>query len=434
MTLTTATRLAASCCFLMGALATPGAAENWPHWRGPSFDGTSSATGLPSEWDRTKNVKWRLEMPGDSAATPIVWDGKIFVTSTAKDSDQLLVMAIDPSGKVLWKKSVTQGAYDFQGGLAQFKTETSPASPSPVTDGKHLWVLFGNGNLAALDLAGNEIWKTDLEARYGEFSLYFGLSSSPFVAGDRLYLQVLNTNSQLVLALDKTTGEEIWKHERATDARAECRHSYTSPQVFRAGDRDLLLVHGADYVSAHRLDSGAEQWRHGALNPQDGYNPALRLVATPVFADGLLVVPSAKRGPVFGLDPRGASGNITGSAKHTTWQLERGTPDVPSPLVQGGLVYLSGENGRLTCLDAETGESIYAERVHSGPHRGSPVFADGKIFLMAADGTVSVVRAGRKYELIAKNSVDERTAASLAVADGTIYLRSYEALYAIAGP
>ncbi len=427
-------RLVVVALFFSGGLAATATAEDWPHWRGPRFDGTSQATSLPSEWDRTKNVKWRLELPGDSAATPIVSGERIFLTSTVKDSDQLVVMAIHPSGKVLWKKSVAEGAYDFQGGLAQFKTETSPASPSPVTDGKHLWVLFGNGTLAALDFDGNEVWRVDLEARYGEFSFYFGLSSSPFVAGDHVYVQVLNTNSQLVLALDKATGKEAWKHERATDARAECLHSYTSPQVFRSGDEDLMLVHGADYVSAHRVTDGAERWRHGGLNPKDGYNPALRLVATPVFVDGLLVVPSAKRGPVYGLDPKGARGDITGSPKHTVWQLERGTPDVPSPLVQDGLVYLSGENGRLTCLDSKTGETVYAERVHGGPHRGSPTFADGKVFLMASDGTVSVVKAGREYQLIAKNSVDERTAASLAVAGNTIYLRSYQALYAIAGP
>ncbi|MEM7356839.1 MAG: PQQ-binding-like beta-propeller repeat protein [Acidobacteriota bacterium] len=428
----TSLRSVVSILLLLG-LSAPLAAENWPHWRGPRFDGTSEATGLPTEWGKDKNLKWRLELPGDSAATPIVWGDRIFLTSTTEGSQELLVMAVDPAGKVVWKKTVAQGAYDFRGGLAQFRTETSPASPSPVTDGKHLWVLFGSGTLVSLDLDGNEVWRVDLEQRYGKISMYFGLSSSPFLSGNRLFVQALNTNGQLVVALDKATGKELWKHERATDARAECLHSYTSPQTLRSGGQELLLIHGADYVSAHQVANGAEVWRHGGLNPKDGYNPSLRLVATPVYADGLLVVPSAKRGPVYGLDPTGAKGEITGAEKHTRWHLERGTPDVPSPLVQDGLVYLSGENGRLTCLDAKSGETVYAERVHSGPHRGSPVYADGKIFLVATDGTVSVIRAGKKYELLAKNTVDERLAASLAIADGVIYLRSYEALYAIGG-
>ncbi len=427
-------RFRALAIFVFLSLTTPVLAENWPHWRGPRFDGTSEATGLPTQWDQKKNVHWRLPLPGDSAATPIVWGDRIFLTSTVKDSSDLLVMAVDSTGEIVWKHSVSQGAFDFSGGMAQFKTETSPASPSPVTDGKNLWVLFGTGTLASFDFDGNQAWSTNLEERYGKFSMYFGLSSSPFVAGNRLFLQVLNTNSQLMLALDKTTGKEIWKHERSTDAREECLHSYTSPQVVTSGARELLLVHGADYLSGHRTADGTELWRHGALNPEESYNPSLRLVATPVYTGGLLIVPSAKRGPVFALDPTGAKGDITGDAKHTRWSLDRGTPDVPSPLIHDGVVYLSGEKGRLTTLDATTGEILYAERVHSAPHRGSPLYADGKVFLIASDGTLSVVKAGRTYELLAKNTVDERLAASLAVANGTLYLRSYEALYAIGEP
>ena len=342
-------------------------------------------------------------------------------------ADRLFLLALSrEDGSLLWKKET--------GGSNRIFRKHNMASPSPVTDGDRLWVFFGTGLLTALDFDGNELWRVDLEERYGELSTYFGLSSSPFVAGERLYLQALSTDHQLVLALDKTSGKEVWKLERPTDARDECLHSYTSPQVIRTGGGDRLLVHGADYLTAHRPADGAEVWRHGGLNPKDGYNPALRLVATPVFAGGLLVVPSAKRGPVYALEVDGAAGDITGSEKHTRWHLERGTPDVPSPLVHDGLVYLCDENGRLTCLDAGTGEELYAERVHGGPHRGSPVYADGKLFLMATDGTVSVVKAGREYELLAKNDVGERLAASLAVSGGTIYLRSYKALYAIGGP
>lgn len=416
---------------LAAALPISARAENWPHWRGPRFDGTSQETGLPTEWSAEKNVRWRLPLPGKGAATPIVWDDRVFVTSTVDDSDELVLLAVGRDGEVLWRRTVTQGAVKTP---KWAQTETSPAAPSPVTDGYHLWTFFGTGVVAAFDFDGHELWKTDLVARYGELSTYFGLSSSPFVDGERLYVQALNANSQLVLALDKATGEELWKLERATDAHDECLHAYTSPQVIRPDGQDVLLVHGADYLTGHKTSDGSELWRHGGLNPKDGYNPSLRLVATPVYADGLLVVPSAKRGPVYGLDPAGARGDITGAAKHQVWHLERGTPDVPSPLVHDGLVYLSDEDGKLACVDAKTGETLYAERVHASTHRGSPVYADGKVFLMATDGTVSVVRAGRKYELLAENSVDERVAASLAVSGGTLYLRSYEALYAIGAP
>lgn len=420
---------------LLVALTLPSSAEDWPHWRGPSFDGISSAEKPPTEWNGTKeamkNVKWRLELPGAAASTPIVVGSRIFLTSTAEESEELLVLAVSDAGKVLWKRTVAAASFDFSGSMEQFKHETNPASPSPVSDGEHLWVLFGNGLLASFDFDGKQIWQRDLTKDYGAFRYYFGLSSSPFVHGQRLFVQVLNTNSQLLLAFDKATGEELWKRERPTDARAECLHSYASPAVYHMGQKDVLVIHGADYVTGHWPEDGTELWRHGGLNPKEGYNPAFRLVATPVFREGLLVVPSAKRGPVYGLRPAAATGEITGAAKHTAWHLERGTPDVPSPLIHDGLVYLSGENGRLTCLDAKTGETLYEERVHQSTHRGSPVAAGGYIYLMGTDGTVSVVKAGREFKLVSKNSVEERTAASLAISGETLYLRSYEALYAI---
>jgi outer membrane protein assembly factor BamB len=418
---------------LLLTLCAPIAAEEgWPHWRGPNFDGTSSAEGLATEWGPEKNVHWRLALPGAAASTPIVWKERIYLTSAVEGEKALRVLAVDAAGQVVWHRDVSSGSFDFSGPMAQFALETNPASPSPVTDGKRLYTLFGSGHLLALDFEGKELWRRDLEKDYGPFQFYFGLSSSPFAVDGRLYVQILNTHSQLVLALDATSGATLWKHERTTDARQECLHSYASPFVARVGGKPQLVVHGADYTTGHALDGGSELWRHGGLNPEEGYNPTFRLVATPVYTEGLLVVPSAKRGPVYGLRLEGASGQLTGAEKHTAWALERGTPDVPSPVVVDGLVYLAGEDGRLAVLDATTGETVYAERVHQSTHRASPVAADGKIYLAATDGTVSVVRAGRSYELLAKNELGERLAASPAIAGDTLYLRTYGALYAIA--
>ena len=409
-------------CLLAAAwlCALPIAAENWPHWRGPRFDGTSAETDLPTTWSRSENVRWRLPLPGPAGSTPVVWGERAFLTSTEKGSDALLALAVGGDGRELWRREVDHGR---QRVMQQLAHETSLASPSPVTDGERLWALFGTATLTCFDAAGGEVlWQHDLAERYGEPKTYFGLASSPLLYGGRLYLQFLHTDRQLVVALDPRTGGEVWAHERPTDARDECLHAYTSPIPLRSAGsgEDLLLIHGADHLTAHRLGDGAEVWRHGGLNPKDGYNPMLRLVATPVAVDGLVIVPSAKRGPVYALLPEGAQGDITGAAKHTAWGRERGTPDVPSPLVVDGLVYLSGENGKLTVLDAKTGEEIYAERVHLSTHRASPVAADGKIFLTATDGTVSVLRPGRSFEVLAKNSVEEHLAASPAISGGTM--------------
>ncbi len=417
-------------------LTGPANADNWPHWRGPNLDGTSNETGLPTTWrvdgEGSENVRWRVDLPGPAASTPIVWDEKIFVTSTDEDGDDLLVLAIGRDGKLLWQAKADKGSVEV---FQQFAHETNAAASTPVTDGKHLWVLFGTANLFAYDLSGELAWKVDLAARYQRPKTYFGLSTSPLLRDGRLYLQLLHTDAQLVVALDAATGAEVWKHQRPTDATDECLHAYTSVMPFApgGGGEELLLVHGADYTSAHRFADGAEVWRYGTLNPKDNYNPMYRLVSTPIAADGLVVVPTAKRGPVFGLRPGAATGRFEDGAPQVAWKLDRGTPDVPSPLISDGLVYLSGENGKLTVLDAESGETVYAERVHQSPHRGSPVLADGKLYLTATDGTVSVLRPGRSFEVLAKNEIDAgRLASSPAIAGGTIYLRTYEALFAIA--
>lgn len=421
----TSRRIHIAMIWLTVLVATPVlVAEDWPAWRGPRNNGTSTETGLPAKWSQNENLKWRFTLPGPGPSTPVVTGDYIFLT--AADGDDLVLLCLDTSGKLRWRQIVGAGDRDIRQG------ESNMAAPSPVTDGEHVWAFVGTGELACYDMQGNECWEFDVEDRYHSFNLYWGMATSPLLDGDRLYLQLLHTNAQTVVALDKRTGKEIWQHQRDTDARSESRHSYASPVIYRHEGEAFLLTHGADYLVAHDLDDGSEIWRSGGLQNSLMYNPLFRLVATPAVVPGLIIVPSAKNGPVVALNPHGANGNITGAPKHQVWKRDKNTPDVPSPVVHDGLVYLCRENGQLLCLDAKTGEEIYFERAHSKRHRGSPVYADGKLYLMGMDGTVTVVKAGRKFEVLAKNRMDERIAASMAIADGTLYLRTYEALYAIA--
>lgn len=402
---------------LVGALY----AENWHHWRGPNNDGISHETDVPIQWSQTENVKWRLPLPGEAASTPVVWEDKIFLTSA--EGNALVLMCISTEGEELWKQTVGHGNRSVRGG------EGNSAAPSPVTDGEHVWAFLGTGDLACYDFDGNQVWHTNLAERYGSFNLYFVMSTTPLVDKDRLYIHLIHSNAWLVLALDKMTGKEIWKHKRDSDATDECEQAYTSPILYRDAEREYLVVHGADYVTAHSLEDGSEIWRCGGLNPVMGYNPSLRFVASPVATEGLIVVPSAKNGPVLGIDPA-AKGDITDS-KWQLWKLRQGTPDVPSPVIQDGLVYLCRERGDLICLDAETGEQLYRERTHRHRHRASPVYADGHIYLTSRDGIVNVVKTGRAFEIVASNSLGEVIAASPAISNGVLYLRSYQALYAI---
>jgi outer membrane protein assembly factor BamB len=396
-------------------------ADDWPQWRGPNGDGTSGERGLPSRWSKTDGVVWRLELPGPAGSTPAVWGDRVFVTSSAP-GDELMVICISRDGRELWRRKVASSNRDYRG------DEGNSAAPSPSTDGKHVWAFFGTGHFACFDLEGKPIWETNLKERYGEYDHWHGYSSSPLLVGDTLYQMCLRMKDPYIVAIDKLTGKEKWKRPRETDAEHESRHSYASPVLYRDDARTLLLVHGGDCISAHRLEDGEEAWRCGSLNPKERYNKTLRFVASPVAVPGLILVPSAKGNPILGIKPDG-KGDVT--ATHVAWRRGRDTTDVPTPVIHEGLAYVLRENGVLLCLDAKSGEEVYLERLHSGRQRSSPVVADGKIYCASRDGVVYVVKPGRKIELLAENDMDEPIAATPAVAGGRIYLRTFKALYAI---
>lgn len=404
---------------LIGPVAATASAENWPQWRGPQGNGVSGESAAPVTWSQKENVAWRAPLPGPAGATPVIWGERIFVTSV--DGDELVLLCYGRDGKQRWRRVVSRGNKDVRG------DEGNSASPSPVTDGKHVWTFMGNGALACYDVDGEPVWDFDVQDRYGKLKIAFGMTSTPVLEDGRLYLQLIHgegnadTREAVVVALDAATGEEIWKQMRDSDAVRECEHSYASPIFYKDGEHELFISHGADYVVAHRASDGKELWRRGELNPKNNYNPTLRFVASPAASQGLIVVPSAKNGPVVALSPEGKE----------LWTMDRNTPDVPSPLIHDGLVYLCRENGVLICLDAKTGEQLYEERVHSQRHRASPIYAAGKIYLSARDGVVSVVQAGRQYKLLAQNEMGEDLSASPALSDGVLYLRTFDALYAI---
>lgn len=245
----------------------------------------------------------------------------------------------------------------------------------------------------------------------------------------RLYLSLLHSGGHVVLALDAATGKEVWKITRETDATNENEHAYASPFLWQNDKQAYLVVHGNDYTTAHRLEDGSEIWRLGGLNPKAKYHPTLRLIASPAVSPDLIVVPTAKNGPVVAIKPD-ATGTIGPESPYECWRLPKNTPDVPCPLIHDGLVYLCRENGVLMCLEAKTGRELYQERLKSDRYRASPVYADGKIYCIARGGTVSVVKAGPKFELLASNPLPDIITASPVVSGGRIYLRGFEHLYA----
>jgi len=412
---------------LLCLTTTAAQAGDWPSWRGPKNSGISDETGLPVEFSREKNLAWRLPLPGAAGATPCVSGDRIFLTSV--NDDELSLMCYSTEGKELWRRTLATGNKDVRG------DEGNSAAPSPSTDGKHVWAMFADGTVGCFTVDGQQVWKLNVEDRYGRLSIAFGMTSTPVLDDGRLYLQLIHgegnpeTREAQVVALDAATGKELWAVGRPSDARDECEHSYASPMLYDYGGKKLLLSHGADFVVAHQVDSGQEAWRCGGLNLKDRYDRTLRFVASPACADGLIVVPSAKGGPCLALKPDG-QGDITGSAAQRVWTHAR-TPDVPSPLILGDLVYLCMQDGNLYCLNRATGEEYYFERTHRQRHRASPVYADGHIYLTARDGVISVVKAGPKFELVAQNELGEAIAASPVISNGTMYLRTFDSLWAV---
>lgn len=407
--------------------------QNWPQWRGDEFNSVAKDQQVPVEFGKEKNLLWRIELPGSAGASPVVYGDKLFLT-TVIGKESLGVVCVSTAGKKLWQ-------YEFEKPNKNRRMDNaSAASPSPVTDGEFVWAVMGTGELACLTVGGDLVWRKDLPAEYGKFDLSFGYTSSPVLSNGKLVVMVVDgdrkdpkqTSVGRIICLDAKTGEEAWLHQRKTDGTSENMHSYASPAIYRDGDLELLLIHGADYLTAHRLGDGQEVWRFGGLNPQGKkYHPTLRFVSSPGVGDKTIIVPTAKNGPVVCIKPDG-SGDVTNDDGVKVWRLPKGTPDVSTPLVYRGIVYLATEKGLLVALDAATGKQLYRERLMADKQRSTPVACDGKVYLVGRDGTVAVVKAGSEFMVLAKNKLGEEATSSPAIAKNVIYIRTWKALYAFA--
>ncbi len=401
-------------------------AENWPQWRGPSANGLSGEKGLPVRWSKTENVTWKIDMPAWSGSTPIIWGDRIFLNVAhdlkQREGDNLFLWSIDRTkGTVLWKRPLSGGNHQ--------ERKQNMSSPSPVTDGKRVWVMTGTGILKAFDFDGKELWSRDIQKDYGRFGLNWGYGSSPLLVGDALYVQVLHgmktDDPSYVLRIDAATGKTLWRMERPTQARFESPDSYTTPALLKYGATSEIVVTGGDAVTGHDPATGKELWRFNGLNPyNDG---SYRIVASPVVHGDLIVVPSRERPMV--VVKSGGRGDI--SKSHVLWSFDNG-PDVPTPVTDGTYVYVVNDRGIMWCLDLKTGKEIYGrQRLRSATYSGSPVLADGKIYVTNEDGVTVVVKAGPKFEVLAENDFDDYTLSSPAVSEGQIFIRTATQLYCL---
>jgi outer membrane protein assembly factor BamB len=415
-------------CAALLLLAGPASADNWPQWRGPKNDGHSAEKNLPTEWGPDKNVVWKFKMPGIGASTPVVWGDKIFVTSA--DGDAIVLLCVGTDGQEKWKQKLSDtGARRYRNPSG---ADVSDANASCSTDGKHVWAYSSNGALACFTADGQPVWQHDLQQKYGKFQIQFGCHWTPVLHQGKLYLQVMHRGAQKVVRLDAATGKEEWAVDRPGYGKGESPDVYASAFIWEGEGGPLLIAHGNDYTTAHKLDTGEEVWRVMGLNPRG--NGAWRFVSCPLLTPDLIVVPSCKDGPTVGVNPVGAKGEITPDNKAELWRLPSSnalrTPDVVTPVRVGDIVYWTGD-GPFWAVEAKTGKQLYRADLTKFVHRGQLAVADGKIYVPAANGVTDVVEAGPEFKKVATNALPDTIFAGPAIADGRIYLRGYGYLWAI---
>jgi len=403
-------RLAFCCALLLSSLTL---AADWPQFRGPAGDGHYDGPKLPTKWGPDTNVAWKTPIPGLGWSSPIVWKGKVYLTTAVEEKGgySLRALCLDAkTGKIEWSKEVFR---EESATAPKIHNKNSHASSSPIIDGERLYVHFGHMGTAALSLDGKQIlWKNDKL----KYKPVHGNGGSPILVDDKLVFNCDGGDVQFIAALDKKTGNIAWKTDRKGGYPRG--FSFATPLLITRGKERLIISPGSGLVGAYDPATGTEVWRV----KYDGYS----LIPKPVFGDGLVYVATGYNTPsLHAIKPDG-KGDIT--ASNVAWTLKRAVPHTPSMLYDGNELYMVSDGGLATCMDTKSGEVLWSERV-KGNYSASPTFADGKIFLTSEDGKGTVLAAGREFKVLQENDLGERTFAAFAAADGNLLVRTDKQLY-----
>jgi outer membrane protein assembly factor BamB len=429
-------------------LSTRAYAENWPHWRGPASTGVSTETKLPERWSDTENIAWKAPVRGLGISSPIVWGDYVFVTSqigrsarragnhptlvqggnpaeageralgggVAPPADKVifLVTALNRvDGRKLWEYESPA-----EGRLAEVHDKHNLASSSPVTDGRRVYAWFGTGQIVALDMTGKLVWSRHLGKEYAPFDINWGHSSSPAIFNDSLILICYHDTDSYLLNLDTASGKTKWRVDRG-----ERFNSYSTPLVVQSGGTHEIIVNSSEGVSGHNAATGELLWHIQETNRFP--------IPMAVFHDGTIYTSRGYRsGPYMAIRP-GGKGDV--SKTHVTWRVDTGAPYVSSLVHYNGLLYMAGDVGVLSAIDARTGQRVWQERT-GGVFTASPVAADGKIYLLSEDGQALVLAAGsagNPPRVLARNRLNARQLASPAISGGRIFIRTDDAVIAI---
>lgn len=397
--------------------AAPQSDTNWADFRGPRGDGHAIGAEPPLKWSETEGVLWKTPVAGLGWSSPVVWENQVWLTTATEDGKKRFALAFDlESGQLLHEVLV------FDVANPETINETNSfASPSPVIEAGRVYVHFGTVGTACIDTATKQVvWKReDMPVDHKE-----GAGSSPILAGNLLVIPFDGLDVQYVAALNKLTGETVWKTARSvdfTDIRDDMRKAFSTPFQYNEGDRQLVIVPGAHATMAYDLNTGAEVWKHR-------YN-GFSNVSRPLVGHGMVYLNTGYMRPrVLGVRLGGA-GEITDEA--CVWSVDKAAPNKPSLILVDDLIYMvTDKSGVFTCLDAKTGEQVYQQRL-GGNFSASPVYANGHIYLSDEDGKTWVVRPGRTFEVVSTNELQEGCLASPAVSGKSLILRTRRHLYRI---
>ncbi len=383
-------------------------ADNWPGWRGPGNHGISAEKNLPVSWSLTKGVTWKIELPGVGASQPVVWDERIFLTaSDGRLNDRLHVYCYHRTGgRLLWHTRL------FGSAPTDLYPPGGMAVPTPATDGKLLYLLFGTGDLAALDYDGKPIWIRSLAEEYGPFRNRWGMGTSPILVENTLYVQVDHWSQSYLLAIDPKTGANRWKADRPTSV------NWTSPLAVKVKERLEIVAFGTNFARGYDADKGTELWRVDGMHFQ--------CIPSPVVLGDMLFACSGDNTMAIKMD--GSRGDLTKT--HVMWKNKKATAFVPSPLLYKDHLYIPGDRNFASCYDTKTGGLIWKERLGEAFH-ASPIGAEDRVYFTTKEGSVKVVRSGPNFELLANNVMGETIVASPAISNGQIFLRGEKPLFCV---
>ncbi|MFL2483716.1 MAG: PQQ-binding-like beta-propeller repeat protein [Verrucomicrobiales bacterium] len=409
--------------FVLAFLSVLTLAQDWTKFRGPTGDGHVTVKSIPLKWSDTENVKWKVSVPGKGWSSPVISKGKIYLTSAVAEGDnqdaadvsrELRVICYDSSnGKEIWDTKV----FEQKPLKRPIHHKNSHASPTPIIEGGKVYVHFGHMGSACLDLKGKILWKNN-ELKYDPIH---GNGGTPIIVDNLFFYSADASTNPFVVALDKNTGKVLWKKLRSETAQSR-KFSFSTPTLISMGGSSQIISPASGAVFSYDSKTGEELWSvdYGGWSviPKPG-----------VYKNMIYVGTGYERAHILGIrvDEK-SKGNVTES--HVEWEITKRAPNTPSFMVVDDLLYFISDGGIATCVEPLTGEIIWQERT-AGPISASPVHFNGMIYFLDEQGKTTVIKAGRKFEIIAENKIKERTLASFGISEGAIYIRSEKSLFRI---